>query len=404
MNFGRGFTWPSPVRETAAVRVLDITEWFGETSGGVRTYLNEKTAYVADRPDFAQVLVVPGQEDSVSEQPGMRCYRLRGPHIPTQKPYRFMLATRSIRRIIESERPSVIEVGSCFAVPWIVKRAARASGIPLVGFFHGNLARTVCPFPERASAVKRRVYETTWKYMRAVYARCDVTVCASEFAATDLATHGVERVAVVPLGVDLAHFHPRRKDVACETRERLGLPTDRRLMAFIGRFAREKEIDVLLDAWPSIEQRTDAGLVLVGDGHQRQQVDALARRSDRVYRLPYQGDREALADLLAAVDVVVSPGSAETFGLCALESLASGTPVLAADRGGVAEQLTKSGAGAMFTAGDPDALASAALDLLDRDDLHLLGFQGRSYAEREHEWSVTFDRLFACYREVAEAA
>ena len=404
MNFGRGFTWPSPLRETASVRVLDITEWFGETSGGVRTYLNEKAAYVAQRSDYAQVLVVPGQEDSVSEQPGMRCYRLRGPHIPTQKPYRFMLATRSIRRIIESERPSVIEVGSCFAVPWIVKRAARASGIPLVGFFHGNLARTVCPFPERASAMTRRVYETTWKYMRAVYDRCDITVCASEFAAADLAAHGVERVAVVPLGVDLAHFHPRRREYACQTRESLGLPTDRRLIAFVGRFAREKEIEVLLDAWPSIEQRTDAGLVLVGDGHQRHAVDALARRSDRVYRLPYQGDREALADLLAAVDVVVSPGSAETFGLCALESLASGTPVLAADRGGVAEQLAKSGAGATFASGESESLAAAALDLLDREDLGLLGYQGRAYAEREHEWSVTFDRLFARYREVAEAA
>jgi alpha-1,6-mannosyltransferase len=401
MNFGRGFSWPAPLREAATVRVLDITEWFGETSGGVRTYLNEKSTYVAGRPEYAQVLVVPGQEDSVSEQPGMRCYRLRGPHIPTQKPYRFMLATRSIRRIIESEHPSVIEVGSCFAVPWIVKRAARASGIPLVGFFHGNLARTVCPFPEQASQMGRGIYEATWKYMRAVYARCDVTICASEFAAEDLRSHGVERIAVVPLGVDLAHFHPGRREYACETRERVGLPTDRRLIAFIGRFAREKEIDVLLDAWPEIERRTDVALVLVGDGHQRHAVDALARRSSRVYRLPYQSDRDALADLLAAVDVVVAPGSAETFGLCALESLASGTPVLGADRGGVAEQLARSGAGATFAAGDPESLAASAIDLLDRSDLGFLGYQGREYAVREHEWSVTFDRLFARYREVA---
>jgi alpha-1,6-mannosyltransferase len=401
MNFSKGFTWPAPLRESASVRVLDITEWFGETSGGVRTYLNEKAAYVADRPDYAQVLVVPGQEDALSEQPGMRCYRLRGPHIPTQKPYRFMLATRSIRRIIESERPSVIEVGSCFAVPWIVKRAAKASGIPLVGFFHGNLARTVCPFPERASAVTRGIYEATWKYIRAVYGQCDLTICASEFAAADLAAHGVERVAVVPLGVDLAHFHPRRHEDACETREALGLPTDRRLFAFVGRFAREKEIDVLLEAWPEIEKRTDAGLILVGDGHQRQQVDALARRSDRVYRLPYQSDRDALANLLAAVDVIVSPGSAETFGLCALESLSSGTPVLAADRGGVAEQLSRSGAGTTFAAGESGSLATAAIDLIERDDLPMLGFRGREYAEREHEWAVTFDRLFARYRDVA---
>jgi alpha-1,6-mannosyltransferase len=401
MNFGRGFTWPAPLREAAAVRVLDITEWFGETSGGVRTYLNEKSAYVADRPDYAQVLVVPGQEDAITEQPGMRCYRLRGPHIPTQKPYRFMLATRSIRRIIEAERPSVIEVGSCFAVPWIVKRATRASGIPLVGFFHGNLARTVCPFPEQASAMSRRMYETTWRYIRAVYSQCDLTICASEFAATDLANHGVERVAVVPLGVDLEHFHPRRRELACETREALGLPTDRRLLAFVGRFAREKEIDVLLEAWPEIERRTDAGLVLVGDGHQRHAVDALAQRSSRVYRLPYESDRNALANLLAAVDVVVSPGSAETFGLCALESLASGPPVLAADRGGVAEQLARSGAGATFAAGDSGSLSASAIDLIDRTDLHLLGYHGRDYAVREHEWAVTFDRLFARYREVA---
>ncbi|HTA75495.1 MAG TPA: hypothetical protein VK733_14525 [Gemmatimonadaceae bacterium] len=60
MNFGKGYTWPAPLRESASVRVLDITEWFGETSGGVRTYLNEKAAYVADRPDYAQVSSCPG--------------------------------------------------------------------------------------------------------------------------------------------------------------------------------------------------------------------------------------------------------------------------------------------------------------------------------------------------------
>jgi len=77
-------------------------------------------------------------------------------------------------------------------------------------------------------------------------------------------------------------------------------------------------------------------LVLVGNGPSRQR---LRRRpgSDRFVWLPFEADRERLADLMAAVDLYVAPCSLETFGLSALEALASGTPVLSADRGGVAE-------------------------------------------------------------------
>ena len=77
-----------------ALGVLDISEFFGETTGGVRTYLLQKARYVESRPELRQVLVVPGARDSIHETGGVRCYRLHGPSIPTQKPYRFMLATR----------------------------------------------------------------------------------------------------------------------------------------------------------------------------------------------------------------------------------------------------------------------------------------------------------------------
>jgi alpha-1,6-mannosyltransferase len=390
-----------PLRPGARLGVLDITEWFGETSGGVRTYLMQKAAYVEQRPALKQVLVVPGDDDVVTHSNGVRCYRLRGPQIPTQKPYRFMLATRSIRRIIESERPSVVEVGSCFSVPWISARAARRVDVPMVGFFHGNLPRTICPFPERAKALPRAAYAAAWKYMRAVYAPFDVTICASEFTASDLRAHGIERVARVPLGVDLQHFNMGRREEALATRERAGLPVDVPLAAFVGRFAREKEVDVLLRAWPEIERRTDAALVIVGDGPQRAMVDALAQRCARIYCMPYERDRGRLADLLASVDLLISPGSTETFGLSALEAMASGTPVLSANRGGVAELIEASGAGMTFEAGNAGSLGEVASEALRRDDLHCLGLLGRSYAEREHAWSRTFDRLFAVYEGIA---
>ena len=391
------------LRPTAEVGVLDITKWFGDTSGGVRTYLLQKARYVESRPDLRQVLVIPGARDSITHGTGVRCYRLRGPRVPTQRPYRFMLATRSIRRIIHHEAPSIIEVGSCFLVPWITAHAAKKSNVPLVFFYHSNLPRSICAFPERASRTRQRAHNLAWKYIRKLDSLFELTICASRFAVTDLQAHGVERVVRVPLGVDLDHFSPFRRYQSEETRERLGIPLDAPIVAFIGRFAREKEVDVLLRAWPEIARRTDAHLLMVGDGPQREYLQRLAESHERVLWMPYEHDREQLANLLAAVDLFIAPGSIETFGLSALEALASGTPVLSADRGGVSEQVEASGAGATFASGDSAALSDAAVHLLGAD-LHGLGRRGRAYAEREHSWDGVFDRIFDLYRNVLAVA
>ena len=142
---------PAPLRRAAEMSVLDITEFFGRTSGGIRTYLLEKARYVEEREHLSQVLVVPGKHDTITQMEGVRAYQLRGPKVPKAAPYRFMLATRSPRRIIEHERPEVIEIGSPFTVPWIVNYATRRLDIPLVYFYHSNFPRIMCPFPERAA-------------------------------------------------------------------------------------------------------------------------------------------------------------------------------------------------------------------------------------------------------------
>lgn len=391
---------PPALRPRAALSVLDITKWFGETSGGVKTYLLQKARYVEDRPSLRQVLVIPGARDAITSGDGVRCYRLRGPRIPTQHPYRFMLATRSIQRIVGHERPDIIEVGSPFLVPWITRRAARRFDVPLVMFFHSNFPRTICAFPERASPMRQRAHDALWRYVRRLNQEFEVTIVASEFMANDLETHGAERVVRIPLGVDLDHFHPRRRADRARTRALLGLPDDAPVVGFVGRFAREKEIELLVDAWATIERRTDAHLALVGDGPGRRRLQARSRGT-RVSWIPYQHDREQLANLLAALDIFVSPGSIETFGLSALEAAASGTPVISADRGGVAEQLHRSGGGALFAAGDAASLAEAAVRLLESPAaLPLLGARGRAYAEGEHSWSGVFDRIFDVYRRV----
>jgi alpha-1,6-mannosyltransferase len=380
--------------------VLDISEFFGETTGGVRTYLLQKARYVESRPDLRQVLVVPGARDSIHETSGVRCYRLHGPSVPTQKPYRFMLATRSTSRIVAHEQPSLIEVGSAWCAPWLVHLATRSLKVPAVWFYHSNFPRVIAPWLADAGPIRRKASQFAWAYVRRLSRLVEATLAPSDFVANELEREGVERIQRVTLGVDLERFHPRRRVYAAETRRWLGLP-EGPLALYVGRIAREKELDLLLAAWPEVERRTGGRLVLIGEGPSRRRLQRRAG-SERFFWLPFEGDRERLADLLAAVDLYVAPCSLETFGLSALEALASGTPILSADRGGVAETVGRSGAGSLFRSGDAATLAETASRLLT-EDLSDLGRRGRAYVEAHHGWEMVFDRLFGIYRGILGA-
>lgn len=366
----------------------------------MRTYLLQKAAYVAARPHLRQVLVIPAASDGVQEGEGVRWYRFSSPRIPTQRPYRLLHDWRAVARVLEHERPDVIEVGSPFLVPWVACRANRRLQAAMVWFYHGNVPRLISQHPGHDSALRALGHDAAWSYVRRVSRLFRVVLVASDFVAADLARAGVTNAVRVPLGVDLELFHPRRRSWREATRREAELPPGP-LALYLGRFAREKHLDVLIRAWAEVERRSGARLVLVGDGPSRAWLQALPG-AERVVWLPFENDREALADLLAAVDLYVAPGPAETFGLAALEAMASGTPVLSVDSGGVPEQVARSGAGAVYPVGDPGALAEAAARLL-QGDLPGLGAKARAYAERDHGWSTVFDRIFEVYRDVLRA-
>ncbi len=391
---------PARLRPTAGLGVLDITEFFGETTGGVRTYLLEKARYVQRRPALRQTIVVPGARDEILEASGVRCYRLHGPSIPTQKPYRFMLATRSTSRIVAHERPDLIEVGSTWFAPWLVHLATQRVDVPAVWFYHSNFPRIIAPWPATASRARRIAAEFAWGYVRRLGRLVRATLAPSEAVARELERAGVERVVRVGLGVDLEQFHPARRARAGETRARHGLP-EGPLAMYVGRLAADKEVDLLLRAWPEVRRRTGAALAIVGEGPARRRLHRCAG-SDRVHWVPFQSDRDELADLHAAADLLVAPSSTETFGLSALEAIASGTTLLGADRGGVADTVARSGAGAVFAAGDAGSLAEQAERLL-QGDLAGFGAAGRRYAEAEHGWDKVLDRIFDVYRSVVGA-
>lgn len=387
---------PAPLRTGAELSVLDITEYFGEHTGGIRTYLAAKAAWVRGQPAYRQALVVPGADDAILEGGRTRTYALRGPRVPRNPQYRLLLSTRTSRRILEHERPDLIEVGSHLLVPWVTRIANRRARVPLVWFYHGHLPRLVAP-DHGHGPLQRLLERASWAYVRRLAAGCRAVVVASRYLTEELGAEGITNVVQAPLGVDLAHFDPRRRARTSELRGRLGIP-EGRVALFAGRYAREKRLDVVLDAWPEVERRTGIRLALIGGGPREQEF----RRhpyAARVCWLPFAEDRELFADLLATVDLYLAPGPYETFGLSALEAMASGVPVLSVDRGGVAERVRESGAGATYPFDSPEGLVAAAT-LLAGEDLAALGAKGRAFAEAHHSWDAAFTALFATYRRI----
>lgn len=390
-------TLPPIRRRPGQLTVLDVTKWFGETSGGVRTYLQQKSRYVAEHPELRHVLVIPAARDLFTDRDNVRWYRLRGPRIPRQSQYRFLLATRSLRRIIAHERPDVIEVGSPVFVPWVVARAAHGTGIPLVSFYHTSLTTSFA----HAGIARALIRNALGSYARRLDRLFLSTLVASESAAAELRGVGVTRTVRVPLGVDLHTFAPWRRAFARETRRFHGLPEHGQLVVYAGRLAPEKSLETAIDGWKRFDPDGHATLVIVGQGPLMRQLRERALGSS-IRFLPFQNSRDGVANLLAASDAYLAPSPVETFGLAALEALACGTPVISADRGGVAEQVRRSNGGVLFQTGDADSVADALRRCLNGQP-DQLGAVGRAFVEREHGWDSVFDRIFSVYHSILES-
>ncbi|WP_460071604.1 D-inositol-3-phosphate glycosyltransferase [Streptomyces sp. YKOK-I1] len=188
------------------------------------------------------------------------------------------------------------------------------------------------------------------------------------------------RVAVVHPGVDLARFRPDARGVdagRAAARSRLGLPPDALIPLFVGRIQPLKAPDVLLRAVARLlQERPDLRERLVvpvvggpsGSGLTRPEgLRKLAARlgvSDVVlFRPPVGQDR--LADWYRAASVLVMPSHSESFGLVAVEAQACGTPVIAAEVGGLPVAVRDGVSGVLVPGHDPAHYARALAAFAD---------------------------------------
>ena len=250
--------------------------------------------------------------------------------------------------------------------------------------------------------------ERAWRRLllrKLLYTRCQAVHAVSESLKRDILAVGLRhrRLIAIPNGVDTERFRP----AACRAtlRRELGLPqpSEGFVIGMVGRFGAYKRQELLVQAFDLVAARhAKAWLTLVGDGGPR----AAAVR-DRVAASPYR-DRIVLAGFQAepspwyrAIDLMVLPSLNEGLSNAVLESMASGTPVLAHSSCGCAEIIEDGQTGFLSDFQDPAGLAEMLSRFLDSPDgnWRSVGDAARRLVERRFSLEAMADGYQSFYEE-----
>ncbi len=269
-----------------------------------------------------------------------------------------------IKNLIESAvrgvKPALIHSQHPIWMGDLAVSFARALNIPLVFTFHTQYekyAQHYAPIaPKLAGLITDEVVK---RYLR----NCQHVVVPTESIREMLAKdYGIERgVSVVPTPVDLVKFQDIQPD---KVRVSFGLE-GKEVLLFVGRLAREKGLDLLLQAFTLIqEQRPGVRLLLLGRGPYEDALKAkLAKLGFKDFvilagAVPY----EDVPDYYAAADLFVFPSTTETQGLVIIEAMAAGLPVVAVRAPGAVDILAEGGG--VLTENKPETFAREVVDIL----------------------------------------
>jgi len=299
--------------------------------------------------------------------------------------------------------------------PWVASRVARIARERRAGIVHSAGLKATIAGRIAAHAVGARAFlhvhdlhrtgNIVGTLHRLLARPNDVGICVSQGVA-DLTVRDYhivpDRIRVIHNGIRLEDFLHVAPDARSRVRSQLSIAPDARVLAMVGRMHRVKGHHTMLQMMPGILRRCpDAMLVLVGDGPERNAYEALARELAVQERVLFLGQRNDVPEILRAADLFVMPSESEGLPIAAIEALASGTPIVGFDVGGMAEVVTDRRNGRVVPAADRAAFIDAVADTLE--DPALLRVYSQNAVVDAQSFSIQghVSSLLKCYAEAA---
>ena len=270
-------------------------------------------------------------------------------------PYDLALAVRMHEVVREHE----LDLLHChYAIPhatsaWIAREMLRTQGddIRVVTTLHGTDITIVGQDPSFHAITKFSIEKS------------DALTAVSQYLqreTRDAFGCTARRIEVIPNFIDPAVYNRAGHDRAL----REGLAGDARVLMHISNFRPVKRVTDVVKTFARVRKEVNSVLIMIGDGPDRHEAEQEARLLGVEKDVRFLGKIDSVAPLLAIADLFLLPTNMESFGLSALEALASGAPVIGANVGGLPEVVRDGETGILCGVGDVDGMASAAVALL----------------------------------------
>ncbi len=221
------------------------------------------------------------------------------------------------------------------------------------------------------------------------YNHCDGILVPYQELKEELRHEGVtSTIAIARLGVDIERFTPAKNKE--ESKRKIGLSPHKKVIGYVGRISREKNVGMLLDAFQKLNRQEEGlFLLLVGDGPEEQK-----RRCMQIANCRVTGFVENVEDYLKAMDIFVLPSLTETTSLATLEAMATGLPVVVTPVGFVKKYLVKDYNGIFFPRKSSSLLAVKLEKLLlDKGLREKLGQNARKTVAYSFSWERSVNKI-----------
>ena len=306
-------------------------------------------------------------------------------------------AVKELRRLIRTQRPDVLhthtsKAGATGRIAALL--AGRGRPRAVVHTYHGHVLSGY--FSSRRQRVFRLVEQFLARSTGAL-------IAVSDEVRDDLVAFGVapaDRVSVITYGFDLPAWSADDDESRKHIRAKLGVEAGTFVVGWAGRLtAIKRPLDLVRTLRSLVDLGVDVVLVLVGDGEDREQTEALARELGVDDRCKLVGFQQGMRAWYSAFDATLMTSANEGTPVVAIESLAAERPVVATRAGGTATVVADGASGFLESIGDTDALARRLAGLARDPELRAtLGRQGAADVRARFGTERMTDELDAVYR------
>lgn len=307
-------------------------------------------------------IFAPNYPDYQDEEPGV--FRFRSVQAPTNRDFSVAIPfSLEFAPVLRELKLDLIHVHSPFILGQVGAVQARRLNIPLLFTYHTLYEQYVHYVPVSKNLTRELVVRLSRYFCN----RCDLVITPTQKVKELLDDYGVlAPIEIIPTGIDLDRFG---QGDPSWLRRKLRLDPAEKILLFVGRLTKEKNVDFLIRAFAQTqENHPRTRLVLVACGPEADNLKGLAATLGLQERVVFMGPQTgpALVNCYHGADCFVFPSVTETQGLVILEAMAAGLPVIAVNAFGVADMIS-SGQDGLLTGSSQAEFAAGIARLLENE-------------------------------------